>query len=102
MDSYERALAERNGGPHPMTAGQMRRARKEATMASTTTKKAPAKAAKAAADKARAKRTTNKGQTCSVRGCSFPAKRRGLCSGPNSNRHYRAALKAERDKAAKK
>jgi hypothetical protein len=100
MDATERAIAHRNGGPRPMTAGQLRR--KEADMATKATKTTARKpAAKKAAAKEAPERHTNKGATCSVRGCSFPASRRGLCSGKGTNRHYRKALAAEKDAASK-
>jgi hypothetical protein len=54
--------------------------------------------AKATAKKPAAK---NVGKQCSVKGCTHPARRRGLCSGKATNNHYRKALRAERAKEGK-
>ena len=79
------------------TAAKKNTARKAAVKKPAAPKaKATAKGKATAARKSRA--TVNAG-TCSVKGCSFPAKRRGLCSGKGSNNHYRKALRAERKTA---
>jgi hypothetical protein len=42
-------------------------------------------------------RIVNKGKTCSVKGCTHPASRRGMCSGKGTSNHYRRALRAARE-----